>query len=134
MRCPIIRKTPQMPDTLPDRIESAACGSRELDAEIFNALATAVHHEGGWTHLEIGGRMFHADREAPAYTTSIDAAMTLVPEEMRDEIEIVTLYRVARVTINMNHTPDSGPFYGSNEANSIPLALCAAALRARKDG
>lgn len=66
----------------------------------------------------------------PAYTASIDAALTLVSEEMRDEIEITTLYQVARVGINLNHGPDDGPFYGSNDSNSIPLALCAASLRA----
>lgn len=66
--------------------------------------------------------------DAEAYES---AAMQLVPEDMRDEIEITTLYRVARVTINMNHGPDGSPFYGSNECNSIPLAICAAALRAK---
>lgn len=62
------------------------------------------------------------------------AAMMLVPEEMRDEIEITTLYCIARVSINLNHGPDGSPFYGSNVSNSIPLALAAAALRARSGG
>lgn len=63
-----------------------------------------------------------------------DAAMLLIPEEMRDEIEITTLYQVARVTINMNHGDDGCPFYGSNLCNSIPLAITCAALRARAGG
>lgn len=68
------------------------------------------------------------------YTASIDAAMTLIPKDMADEIEIVTIYQIARVSINLNHGPDSGPFYGANVCNSIPLAICAAALLAIADG
>jgi hypothetical protein len=66
----------------------------------------------------------------PSPATSIDDAISIVPEDMRDEIEITTLYRVARVTINMNHGPDGSPFYGENVCNSIPLAICDAAMRA----
>lgn len=73
------------------------------------------------------GGKFSAAMDAHAYES---AAMMLVPGDMRDEIEITTLYLVARVTINMNHGPDGCPFYGSNECNSIPLALTAASLRA----
>ena len=68
--------------------------------------------------------------EAPHFTTSIDAAMTSIPPEMRDEIEITTLYQVARVGINLNHAPDDGPYYGNHDGNSIPIALCIAALNA----
>lgn len=66
----------------------------------------------------------------PSPATSIDDAISIVPEDMRDEIEITTLYRVARVTINMNHGSDGCPFYGENACNSIPLAICDAAMRA----
>ncbi len=61
----------------------------------------------------------------------LDAAMLLIPDDMRDEIEITTIYRVARVGINLNHGPDDGPYYGENVCNSIPLAITAAALKAR---
>lgn len=102
---------------LADRIEQAEGPSRSLDTEILLFVNPQAHP------LSI----------PPHYTTSIDAALSLVPEEMRDEIEISTLYRVARVGINLNHTEDDGLYYGKNEANSIPLAICAAALRAGKD-
>ncbi len=68
---------------------------------------------------------------APKFTGSIDAAMALIPADMRDELEISTLYQHARVSINLNHGTDGCPFYGSNACNSIPLAITAAALRAR---
>jgi len=60
-----------------------------------------------------------------------DAALMLVPEDMRDEMETTTLYQVARVTINMNHGDDGSPYYGENDCNYVPLAIVDAALRAR---
>jgi hypothetical protein len=60
-----------------------------------------------------------------------DAALMLVPDDMRDEMETTTLYCVARVTINMNHGGQGSPFYGENVCNYVPLAIADAALRAR---
>lgn len=99
------------------RCESATGPDRELDAAILQSAYVLRRGQRG----DLG----------PHYTASIDAAMTLVHADMRDEIEITTLYRVARVTINMNHGADGYPFYGENACNSIPLAICAAALKAR---
>ncbi len=118
-------------ETLASRVEALGGADREVDRDITIAIFP-------WVVLRENGDLVRADGLPWAgvrirvldYTASIDAAMTLVPEDMRDEIEITTLYCVARVTINMNHGPDGSPFYGSNESNSIPLAICAAALRA----
>ena len=63
----------------------------------------------------------------PPYTSSIDAAMTLVPEGM--EKDFTDLYGVARVSVGINAEP--GPFYGTHEGGSLAIALCIAALRAR---
>ncbi len=114
--------------TLADRIEQAEGPSRELDAEIALLVGAPCGRRSGWSNAD-NGDYYVIDECAPAYTASIDAALTLVPEGMRDEIEITTLYQVARVAINLNHGPDDGPYYGSNARNSIPLAICAAALR-----
>ena len=128
--------------SLAERVERAAEGSRELDAEI--AIGTGLYiyerrdrDRKAWFYPTSGRglrkQLYGLGHERlPSYTTSIDAALTLVPEHMRDEIEITTLYQVARVGINLNHGPDDGPYYASNESNSIPLALCAAALKARE--
>lgn len=115
---------------LAERCEQLAGPDREVDALIAPLQGLRVVDEGhpiGRTCYDGVGRA----QLLPRYTASIDAAMSLVPADMRDEIEITTLYLVARVTINMNHGSDGCPFYGSNESNSIPLAICAAALRAR---
>jgi len=65
---------------------------------------------------------------------SLDAALALAERVLgRDqEYEITTLYNIARVTLNMNHDDVSGPFYGSNECCVVPLAICAATLRAKQ--
>ncbi len=102
---------------LAKRCEAATGPDRTLDAYI----EMAVRH--------VAGSLYRY--KSPKYTGSIDDALTLVPAGMGDEIEITTLYLVARVGVNLNHGNDGSPFYGSSEVNSIPLALCAAALRAR---
>lgn len=95
------------------------CG--DLLSDTWDVLGPVVR----WSSDQAGrfGRLIDAE----GFT---DAALMLVPVGMHDEIEITTLYLVARVTINMNHGPDGSPFYGSNECNSLPLALADAALRA----
>ena len=115
---------------LGERVEGASIDEqRALLIEAFIAIlgpASILKKSGirAWNpHWTRFNRMLGAD----AFES---AAMMLVPEDMRDEIEITTLYCVARVTINMNHGDDGCPFYGSNDCNSISLAICAAALRA----
>ena len=61
------------------------------------------------------------------FTSSIDAAMTLVPKGM--EKDFTDLYGVARVSVGINANP--GPFYGTHEGGSLAIALCIAALKAR---
>jgi len=117
--------------SLAKRCEKAAEPDRHLDRLCAVASGEYIEGRGRPGMLAKAGEPHIFGFGCPAYTASIDAAMSLIPEEMRDEIEITTLYRAARVTINMNHGTDGGPFYGSNECNSIPLAICAAALKAR---
>lgn len=115
--------------SLADRVEGLSGPDREVDRAILVALGYTWRGMAYW-HRDDS----HTWAGSTHFTASIDAAMSLVPESMRDEIEITTLYLVARVTINMNHGPDGCPFYGSNDSNSIPLALCAASLRAIAGG
>ena len=130
---------------LAERCEHASGPDRDLDVRISAATGGVVNDNISDEQIRLLITEYeyrdHADclrtcdeasdMGVPHYTSSIDAALTLVPSEMRDEIEITTLYQVARVGINLNHGPQDGPYYGSNQCNSIPLALCAAALRAR---
>ncbi len=93
-----------------ERLEKATGPDRELDASI---------------NLEVFSQIALPD--APQYTSSIDAAMTLVPEGM--EKDFTDLYGVARVSVGINANP--GPFYGTHEGGSLAIALCIAALKAQ---
>lgn len=64
-------------------------------------------------------------REPLQYLTSLDAALSLIPET---EYSLTNLYGVARAHVEMGN--EYGGHHGSNECNSMPLAVCAAMLRA----
>jgi len=103
---------------LADRCEQAAGSDRELDAEIAVALF------GGnviydlkikqWRRIKITSA-WRMDHPLPPYTTSLDAALTLVPEGCG----WMVMSSAAKVGV--------WPSHGATPA----LALCAAALRAR---
>lgn len=135
------------------RLEAAEAGSRELDAKI--ALLCLPEFSGWIEHPANNGNQYGElapSREAfdewlirdgdpcliaaPLHTISLDAALALAERVLGtdQEYEITTLYNIARVTLNMNHGDESGPFYGSNDCCVVPLAICAATLRAKLDG
>ena len=91
---------------LAERVEAAECVGPALDEEIGRALAGP---SGNW----IGG----------PYSTSIDAAMTLVPEGARALID--------NDGCHCRLTKDSYPWLGYHAlSHTMPLAITAAALRA----
>jgi len=118
---------------LAERCEKASEGSRELDARIACVL------DNRSIHVIVDGDVLGRNNQpphdicivgwAPSYTTSLDAAMTLVPEGM--EIELTDIYSVARAGVGLN--APSGPFYGEHKGGYLALALCAAALRAQAE-
>ena len=122
---------------LAERCEQAAGPDRELDAEIAWMLTAQdrkrlgppdlrreIWHAGlptpAWVLFE-NVSSFH-----PAYTASLDAAVTLVPEGWTwgrfhsGTVECMTL-----------NGPDNSILVERGEGISTALALCAAALRAR---
>lgn len=119
--------------TLTERLEAATEGSRELDGEIFFATVRP--------DLEPDVREF-ADRlgismatsnarnrgpEIPHYTTSLDAALTLVPEGC--EVEgLMSTFNRSRLEI---HSPTKLDAISKGWAATRALALCIAALKAR---
>lgn len=123
--------------TLADKIERAEGPSRELDAAVFTAIGGALpsHAFGMDIALEQDpenpssfvvpiGEM-RVRYECPAYTASIDAAMTLVPEG----------YAVGfkRAPCQRSHAMLATIGYEANASGDTPaLALTAAALRARE--
>ena len=124
--------------TLIECLEAAETGSRELDARIYECLGYRVRRRGqsmrhgrrywrSWVWLNSDNpRRWEAMSD---YTTSIDAALTLLDEGW--EYEITTLYGVAHVELPLNAS-DIDPQIGRRKDDNVPLALCIAALKARE--
>lgn len=110
------------------RLESADGPDRELDWAIAESL--------GWTRCQVGQVIAcyapgdpHMKAGAPRYTASIDAALTLVPDEYL--LGILAELENGRWTTKLLNRreiagllPESGP--------TPALALCIAALRAQQ--
>ena len=119
------------------RLEKATEGSRELDAEIAVVSGEFLHGKVSktrpWLVTQAG-----INREPPRYSASIDAALTLVPEDFQWLVRDDERGGFCNVT-----SPDFVAIEGSNGqdesigkrfptyAATPALALCIAALRAR---
>jgi len=113
---------------LAERVEQAAGPDRELDAAIILSLGHAVEHPTGdeWFYQPANkmGR-----KQVPAYTASLDAAMTLAPEGQ----ESAVLHDAWRAVSNFHALHirfwkrDADGDYGQALARQV----AAAALRAR---
>lgn len=148
-------------DDLIKRLEEATGPSRELDAEIWLAVEPgATRDQWSYTH-EATGRVCHVDetRDAarrlvlvPSYTSSLDAALTLVPEGFGWNCGMPLPKYMARFWASVfrektaeerqsgnihagsfyQHGPDRGTALKADEYSATPaLALCIASLRAR---
>lgn len=104
------------------RVEGAEVGSRELDRAIWNALE--FNHSGEPSH-------------APTYTTSLDAALALA-ERVLPGVRVV-IDSACKET----GKPAAGFVFGQdgeringvmNDGATLPLALCAAILKAHEAG
>lgn len=125
-----------MTDSLPDRIERAEGPCRELDAEIAAAVGVKHGPDSGWCNNH-NGDYWTVDESAPAYTASLDAATTLVPEgcgwfaawgqtspsEPMGGAIITAHAKFAGYDVANDPIAEA-------EAATPALALCAAALRA----
>lgn len=136
------------------RLEAAEVGSRKLDAQIcvvadrLRAIrwywtgATGIPHAVPENFDLLKGGMGTASIEAmcPAYSTSIDAALTLVPEGWRGRFGFdehgtyikQSPFGLIGMAWGFITPPDKWDAESySAKAPSIPLALCIAALKAR---
>ena len=139
-------------DELIARLEAASEGSRELDAAIRFAVAgdmtrcnfdEGCYHGdcvppgcGGWLGIHDERKSYPCDwrddERLPRYTTSLDAAMGLVPEGWGVGLDIIGGGAVACLTLPGNSfLGDRGDTDLYGRSKSAPLALCIAALRAR---
>lgn len=125
-------------DSLIQRLEKAEGPSRELDAAIFVGV-----HEGyrlgknslGGSIVLFDGFSWQLDETVPDYSSSIDAALTLVPDGW-------AFYRLDQYHDKINPAwgwgahlrcysrPDAGRAIGETR-HGMALALVIAALRAR---
>lgn len=101
--------------TLIARLESATQGSRELDAMIYGT----INPKRSFRSFRFEG--------VPHYTTSVDAALTLVPEGMR-----WTCGFSNHVPHNAQVWTSTGFYEGECDSNRA-IALCIAALKAREE-
>ena len=114
--------------TLPEfiaELEKTTGPSRELDAAIARAIGLG---EVEWDDGEVWcGRFDESPVRVPAFSESLDAAMTLVPPEMLP-LTMVIFSTPAKAGAQ------DGTRYVYFEGATPALALCIAALRARLAG
>jgi hypothetical protein len=116
--------------SLIERLEAATVGGRESDAKIYYCINLPHSEQWPSTHRWVS--------MAPSYTTSIDAALTLLAPAWR----ILALNEAAenvgwgnekwwwRAQV-LSIGARGGANIHSADAPTAPLALCAAALKAR---
>lgn len=125
------------------RLEAAKEGSRELDAEIAVAVFETQKTDddliyarpcakgdncapGTYWHVQRSGMSL---RTAFNYTTSLDAALTLVPEDLSWAVKSPG-FQSLRKTFLVEL--ESGDYQWCGEGWTPALALCIAALKARE--
>ncbi len=108
------------------RCEKASGPDRAIDSAIHAALGLGVWTSDEWAEVE--AELPPASiPEAARYTASLDASLSLVPEGWRKMVD--DLDRTPEAIIS---TPDQRQSW-DGAAATLPLALCAAALRARAE-
>lgn len=115
-------------EDLIERLEKATEGSRELDADIFEVIGGELYQRARVLAAKPCGAPEDTITEAargyaPRYTTSVDAALTLVPEGRLWSIG--SRVKVGGFVAVLDQ--DSKSHTGATP----PLALCIATLRAR---
>lgn len=100
-----------------ERLEGAAGPSRELDRAIYDAVEWLQRPED----------------EPPAYTASVDAALTLVPEGWT-ALECRSHGNFARWTVEISRIDNTGNYEEAQIGRHAtwPIALTIAALKARQ--
>lgn len=119
------------------RLENATAGSRELDAAIC-WIAKPYPQVAGkpeWRQLPHGPQQ-HVPTVAPRYTTSLDAALALIPENWTRGLltwpgyDNGTLKSKTKAELHSVFSSGGGP-REIGYAETLPLAICIAALKVR---
>lgn len=108
-------------DELIDALNKAEGPSRELDQAVGVLARNMDRAPGSSEILGIAN--------CREYTAGLDAALTLVPDGM--EWSLTTLYGEATAEVGLNNTTGMHST-GRRKDGNVAIALCIAALRARK--
>lgn len=124
----------QAPTALIAALQKATVGSREIDADILRSLAPdvkiALYCIGDEEPICFHGEPFVENRgEVPTYTTSIDAALALVPDGWNRRLSESDNHNWWVELREGFETSYNRVIHA--EARTAPLALCIAALKAR---
>lgn len=119
-------------EDLIELLEKATEGSRELDALVGLACGAIPKKKNIYKARRHPPQLVRVDEVWPAFTTSVDAALTLVPDGMHKHMG--DEYGDNRggaswARIFPPHNQRNGT--GNQWARTLPLALCIATLRAR---
>jgi len=128
-----------MSKSIAERIEALEGACREMDAEIA-VTVLGMERDGDYFFGKDEDFVLERDyysldgaaRELPHYTSSIDSAMTLVPEGWDAEISIPREGHPTNPKPVGRCFKGTSPLYFAREAAPPALALCAAALRAQE--
>lgn len=105
------------------RVEALEGADREVDCLIKQAVGDPWDYAADW------GPRDNCKPVGKPYTSSIDAALTLV--ERGDEWQLSTIYNIARAEVGINRDHQtSWPGRGEHDGCNPVLAILAAALRA----
>jgi len=115
-----------MMNDLIKELEGATEGSRELDGRILQAICPKAERRHASWYID------DLRTDLDLFTTSLDAALTLVPEGWKREImefpEVIYEARLWDKNANMNLLPTC-----QASASTLALAVCSAALKARNN-
>lgn len=115
-------------DDLIRQLEEATEGSRELDCDVARAFGyTPPSHPNSSVWIRPDGKTAFHVNNLPYWTTSLDAALTLLGRDWKWLVEVWQDDTGWAQVVTDKHL-----FYGA-EAATPSLALCIAALRARKE-
>lgn len=122
-----------------DRLEKATGLDRDLDIAIARACpfdGWRVEHDGSVSAFD-GEGWYSAPTEVPMYTHSIDAALTLVPDDWT-AWEIRSMGRKTIFSCDLSRMTEcdanAGQDWAYGNGHNPAIALCIAALKARAAG
>jgi hypothetical protein len=111
-----------------ERIEPSTEGSRELDGEILcSVFGFEKRDSDTWGPYYFKGTV--VIDVAYCYTSRVDDAIRLIPDRWGYSINVSECRKHVTVKLGRSHPTNKNTF---SEAKTLPLAICAAALKARE--